>query len=567
MPYEKRKLKRIDIFLIAEFKELKKAAVHSVGITRNLSCEGFSLESQSFGFGRGEILEFRLKHPQGDLSVTVLGEVVWKKQGWYKYAAGIMFHEINEETKSEISRLMSALDDMPPDEPAPDSKESAAEATESNEEEIMPDQVSDFRDTEIKKDKVSQPDTVQAAPDDIAAPGKDREKKRRRYIPIAAILFIIFVVTFIVIINMYNKGLKSFNPAVTESVTNKDIERKQTMSADDGQTGGQTFEEPFEQLQEQPDQEKESVLTEKEETVNPEQSSAKQDTTGDMTSDPPFKPDLKSEGILRSLPAVEIKEIKKPEPDPKKEKILKARPAVKAEKSSWNEIIKKIARPQKTGPAAKAEKTAKAKVSVKSKKVVKIEAAVKSEKPSKAETALKSEETLKSEVPPKAEVIAKPEELLKTEPVEKVEKREKPEKTGPVVKPPKFPNIALIVKRKKPQKIKDGSITQKSSVAAAVLSERWEKIGSTKKRIPLFIDTETISYPSEHIVKFSMKALINKKEFIDLLEIDCSQNKLRIVKERPDSPPILSPYSTEWRDIIPGSRLLYEAVCSRRNRS
>ena len=547
MPDDKRKLKRVDIFFIAEFKELKKAAVHSVGITRNLSCEGFSLESQSFGFGRGEILEFRLKHPQGNLSVTVLGEVVWKKQGWYKYAVGIMFHEINKETKSKILRLISALDDMP-DEPAPDSKDPAAD----NEEEIMPDQVSGFRDTEIKKDKVSQPDTVQAAPDDIAAPEKDREKQRRRYIPIAAILFIIFVVTFIVIINMYNKGLKSLNPAVTESATDKNIERKQTMSADEGQTGGQTFEEPFEQLQKQPDQEKESVLTEKEEPVNPEQSSAKQDTTGDMTSGPPFKPDLKSEDIPRSLPAVEIKKIKKPEPDPKKEK---------------------ISMPRKTGPAAKTEKTAKAETPLKSEEALKVAVSAKNKKPPKTRPAEKRGQTKKPEQVaragniPKSGLIAKPEEPLKTEPAETIEKKEKPEKTGLVVKPPKFPNIALIVKRKKPQKIKDASITKQSSIAAAVLSERWEKIGSTKKRIPLFIDTETISYPSEHIVKFSMKVLINKKEFIDLLEIDCSQNKLRIVKGRPDPPPILSPYSTEWRDIIPGSRLLYEAVCSRRNRS
>ena len=462
MPYDKRKLERVDRFLIVEFKQLKKTAAHAVGITKDLSCEGFSIESQSFDFGHGEVLEFILKHPVGDMSVTVLGEVVWKKQGWYKYVAGIKFHEVTEETKSEVARLISALDDMP-DEPAPAGKDSAGEAAESNEEEIMPDRASGFRDMEIKKDKVSQPDTVQTTLDDISAVEKDRKKKSRVYIPIAAILFFISVVAVIVIIDMHNKELKSVNSVVTES-------------------------------------------------------------------------GIKSEAIPQGLSAVEVKKIKKPEPDPKKEKIPKAVPVVRPEKVSGNEVVKKIAKPKKPKHAVGAKKTVKAKVRAKSKKAVKIETAAKNKKP------------------------------LKTKPAEKAEAREKPQKTVPVVKPPKFPEIALIVRHKKPQKIQDGSITEKSKFANAVLSVKWKKIGSAKNRTPLFIDTETISYPSEHIVNFSMKASVNKKEFIELLEIDCSQIKLRIMEEPLEKIPVLTPYSIEWRDIIPGSMLLYEAVCSKRNR-
>ena len=603
MPYDKRKLKRIDIFLIVEFKALKKAAAHAVGITKDLSCEGFSIESQSFDFGHGEILEFILKHPVGDMSVTIPGEVVWKKQSWYKYVAGIKFHKITEETKSEVARLISALDDMP-DEPAPACKDSADEAAnekdekpgvsdvagetdelapdmsgiinkdmysgetvpaENNDKRIKPARISEFQVEEVK-DKGSQGDTVQATGDDIAAAGKGQKKKSRLYVPILMIIVIIFMFALPAALKKFDNGLESF----TAPPFSQDIDKKHPVfAAGDAQTGVQTLKEPLEQLQEQPDEEKESTLTEQEGIVNSGQSSAKQDTAGDMTSDTPLNPGLKSEATPLGLAAVEIKETKEPEPGTKKEKIpKKSGPVVRHEKASGNKAIKKTAKPKKPERAVGAKKTVKAKARAKSKKAVEIETAAKNKKSpetkpaEKIGQAQKPEQVVRVGKIPGAGFTAKPEAPLKTIPAEA---REKPEKTVPVVKPPKFPKLALIVRHKKPHKIQDGSISGKSKFANAVLSVKWKKIGGAKNRTPLFIDTETISYPSEHIVNFSIKASVNKKEFIELLEIDCSQIKLRIMEEPLEKIPVLTPYSTEWRDIIPESMLLYEAVCSKRN--
>ena len=74
----RRKFLRFDSDTIVEFRSLKKTNGYSVGMTRDFSSAGFSLESQNYDFEPEEDLEFKLKHLQRDLFVSVKGKAVWK---------------------------------------------------------------------------------------------------------------------------------------------------------------------------------------------------------------------------------------------------------------------------------------------------------------------------------------------------------------------------------------------------------------------------------------------------------------------------------------------------------
>jgi len=91
---EKRRFARFDIPLILEFEPTK--GNYSQGLTRNFSYEGFSFESQDSDFAAKENLEFKLKFPQEGTFVSVLGDVVWKKQVKDKCLAGVRLREMDK---------------------------------------------------------------------------------------------------------------------------------------------------------------------------------------------------------------------------------------------------------------------------------------------------------------------------------------------------------------------------------------------------------------------------------------------------------------------------------------
>jgi hypothetical protein len=113
MEYHKRKFMRFDIPLNIEFKPTKEATEYSWGVTRNFSYEGLSLESENFDLKPKENLELRLKFPQSDMFVFLLGDVVWKRQSGRQCLAGIKLREIDKETKSEILEKISAYGKLP----------------------------------------------------------------------------------------------------------------------------------------------------------------------------------------------------------------------------------------------------------------------------------------------------------------------------------------------------------------------------------------------------------------------------------------------------------------------
>jgi hypothetical protein len=111
MSTEKRKFERTNVFLLVELRRHNKSQDFSLAISTNLSSEGAVIESQGYDLRAGEILELIIKHPESDVSVSALGQIVWKKDAWYKCLMGMKFIKIEKEDKNNIIKLMTASQD------------------------------------------------------------------------------------------------------------------------------------------------------------------------------------------------------------------------------------------------------------------------------------------------------------------------------------------------------------------------------------------------------------------------------------------------------------------------
>ena len=108
MSIDRRQFKRFETLLIVEVGPQKEDASYFFGITKNVSFEGFIFESQNYDLQTGDILEFRLKHPKNNLSVPVLGEIIWNSETKFECYSGVKFHRFDSETRSKVFELISA---------------------------------------------------------------------------------------------------------------------------------------------------------------------------------------------------------------------------------------------------------------------------------------------------------------------------------------------------------------------------------------------------------------------------------------------------------------------------
>jgi hypothetical protein len=103
----KRTYKRFDLPLIVKFRQALGATPYSLGLVKNMSCEGISLEARNFNFVLKENLELELRLPQNAASVSFLGYVVWKRQNGKSNHAGIVIKvrdkKIHNETMEKIT--------------------------------------------------------------------------------------------------------------------------------------------------------------------------------------------------------------------------------------------------------------------------------------------------------------------------------------------------------------------------------------------------------------------------------------------------------------------------------
>ena len=111
MLHERRKSKRFDIFHIIEIKSYSPI----LGVIKNFSYQGFNFELDSVDFKQKENIEFKLKHPQSNLSVSFLGDVVWEKQVSNTFLAGIKLRKMDKEIKDNLIEILCAIRAMPVD--------------------------------------------------------------------------------------------------------------------------------------------------------------------------------------------------------------------------------------------------------------------------------------------------------------------------------------------------------------------------------------------------------------------------------------------------------------------
>jgi len=136
--------------------------------------------------------------------------------------------------------------------------------------------------------------------------------------------------------------------------------------------------------------------------------------------------------------------------------------------------------------------------------------------------------------------------LAKIETPRTPEIREKIKTPEPAATQQLAPKIALLVKGGNFNKNKNISRGRDNTSRSNDLLKRWKYIGSVQNGILLYIDPDTISYPSEQVVNVLMRASVNNTEYIDMLAINCSESMLRILEERNGNNPVMSAYSDEW---------------------
>ncbi len=104
---DKREHARDGINLIVNFKERDISNPYSMGLTSNCSHEGMCIEASTIDLNPGHPVKIILTYPDSDLSVTITGEVMWKKNGWYKCTAGVRLTELDGDTDKKMRELIS----------------------------------------------------------------------------------------------------------------------------------------------------------------------------------------------------------------------------------------------------------------------------------------------------------------------------------------------------------------------------------------------------------------------------------------------------------------------------
>lgn len=115
MRTNKRKFERFDLPLIVKFRPIYGATDFSLGLTKNFSFEGLSLEAHDFNFIQNENLELNLKFPQSTSNVSLFGDVVWKRRAGDKSLAGVKFRMDDSTQQDELFKKISAYTDIPVD--------------------------------------------------------------------------------------------------------------------------------------------------------------------------------------------------------------------------------------------------------------------------------------------------------------------------------------------------------------------------------------------------------------------------------------------------------------------
>ncbi len=121
---DKRKFERFDLPLIVKFKPTHGSARYSIGLTKNFSYDGLCLEAREFNFIPNENLELELKLPQSNSSVSLFGDVIWKRQDGNTNLAGIRLRMEDKKMLNKLVEKISSYANISPDNIIPGKKKS-----------------------------------------------------------------------------------------------------------------------------------------------------------------------------------------------------------------------------------------------------------------------------------------------------------------------------------------------------------------------------------------------------------------------------------------------------------
>lgn len=109
MPDSRRNYRRSDLQIGAAFRPTYGATEYSRGTAVNLSCEGLGLDAPDFRFILYENLELVVELFGSGDTVTIFGDIMWKRQDGKKCRAGIKFRMKDKNMqKSLIERVYAA---------------------------------------------------------------------------------------------------------------------------------------------------------------------------------------------------------------------------------------------------------------------------------------------------------------------------------------------------------------------------------------------------------------------------------------------------------------------------
>ena len=240
IPHERRASERSDIYRVIQFKSLKATAGYSFGISRNLSYEGLSFESQAVDIEPGEELELVLKDPHGGVDVSCRGSIIWKKESHkFKTFAGISFQNLNKIAKDNIMNMLSLSEERFSDTffRREYARPSVKETNDTDAHKEKPEPVHRTEGqlysgkTEISDDKayVSKADIYDS---DLIPEKNDHRKKTGLYITVASLALTAIVITVFVLLSNDKK-----NTGVSSIVSHRKASPpaapiKQTLPAD-----------------------------------------------------------------------------------------------------------------------------------------------------------------------------------------------------------------------------------------------------------------------------------------------------------------------------------------------
>ena len=113
---DKRKLRRVVLPLVVEFRPTYGAREFTPGVVKNISFSGLTIESY-FSFIQYENLDIKLYMPQGIRHFSLNGDIVWKKQTGTLCQAGIHLKKpdlaVIKTLRGELSSFIRCPADAP----------------------------------------------------------------------------------------------------------------------------------------------------------------------------------------------------------------------------------------------------------------------------------------------------------------------------------------------------------------------------------------------------------------------------------------------------------------------